>query len=82
MIHEVPIKWHDLIEDPNDLPKKDGMYVISVKSEKYGALTQLRWFFASEKEWDNMDNTFCDPWMLDVIAWTEQIRPYRRNDNA
>ena len=32
MIHEVKILWHDLIENPKDLPKENGSYWCVVKN--------------------------------------------------
>lgn len=35
MTHKIEIVWHDLVEDPNDLPKKDGAFWFIIRKRDH-----------------------------------------------
>lgn len=34
MVHTFQIEWHDLLEDPTDLPTKKGLYLVTLMNKK------------------------------------------------
>lgn len=88
--HLATIVWHDLTEDPYDLPKERGYgYILSVRYKRSGMITLLRdiKYDFREHGWINVDvvTGFEYPIemppgsnVFDIIAWAEDVKPYRR----
>ena len=87
--HLATVVWHDLTEDPTDLPKESGYgYILSVRYKRSGMRLLLRdvKYDAYERAWVNEDITTGYEYVLcktagwnvfDIIAWAEDIKPYR-----
>ena len=40
MIHIVPVEWHDLIEDPSDLPAEEDGYLVAIMNKSNGNILE------------------------------------------
>lgn len=80
MIHERTIKWHDLIEDPTDVPEDDRVIMLSITHDDQA-------FYTEYGKYDHEYNEFLaytDESELAsplypterVLAWAEQLTPY------
>lgn len=88
--HLATVVWHDLTEDPYDLPKESGYgYILSIRYRRSGMSMLLRdvKFDKYEREWINEDVTTGFEYpigmsaggrVFDIIAWAEDLKPYRR----
>lgn len=86
MIHKLGIEWHDLKEDPYDLPNDDSWVILSVK-DRYGIHIELLAKFELEKggfvvpEVMEFGIEFYDWHTPDkVLAWAIPPLPYVSKD--
>ena len=84
MIHEVVIKWHDLVEDPSDLPPWSGWYMVTTVMERmlWEEHTVAILHSCIEAHYDIETKTWTEELqdvykMIDnVTAWANKIPPY------
>lgn len=79
MVHERTIKWHDLIEDPTDIPETSRNVMLSLKHDGSFCFfyTMCGWYDDVTKEFlvFKHDCELCRPGDC-VLAWTEDLTPY------
>ena len=84
--HLTTVVWHDLIDDPNDLPGESGYgYILSIQYKRSGMRMILRdvKYDAYDRLWLNEDITTGYEYPLTgmpfvIIAWAEDVKPYKR----
>lgn len=83
--HEIVIGWHDLLEDPNDLPKRDICCLVTIYDPSYKNFIHAArkgWYRPSKRSWeifvDATDADFIPEFIsldddsgMKVIAWAE-----------
>ena len=65
---ENTVKWHPF---PQEKPKKDNKYLVSIKTRDYG--------FTSTSHWIGSHDTFRDYWDECISAWAELPEPYKED---
>lgn len=87
--HVSTVVWHDLIENPLDLPSQSGYgYILTVRYKRGGfnAIWDDIKFNRRLRRWEKEDITTGVTYVIgspgwdvaDIIAWAEELQPYRR----
>ena len=72
----VPIKWHDLKKNPNDLPKKDKRFSLNVSITVMTQKNKFAWYSFIDRQWYSNGLIINPP-----IAWCE-IPRFERETNG